>query len=138
LRAELEAGEPEAARERELSNRRVPAEATVLAAGTLLRVAPESAHAGAARRVLLAAIGSRKTTVRGLAVEQLGALGPAGAWAQAPLEKLARSGKGGEVLEQIAAALRAIEGKDLEGKDLEGKDLERADGAAAGGDPEPG
>ncbi len=96
---------------RALSNRRVPPEATVLAAGTLLRVAPASAHAEAARRVLLAALGSRKTHVRGLAVEQLGALGPACAgWAKGPLEKLARSGKGGEVLEQIAAALRAIEG----------------------------
>ncbi len=96
---------------RALTNRRVPPEATVLAAGTLLRIAPGSAHAGAARRVLLAALTNRKTHVRGLAVEQLGQLGPAcAAWAREPLEKLARSGKGGEVLEQIATALRAIDG----------------------------
>ena len=30
-------------------------------------------------------------------------------WAQAPLERLARSGKGGELLEAIANALRAIQ-----------------------------
>lgn len=95
---------------RALSNRRVPPEATVLAAGTLLRISPAGAHAEAARRVLLAALGARKTEVRGLAVEQVGAL--RAAWAKAPLEKLARSGKGAEVLEQIAAALRAIDGGD--------------------------
>jgi HEAT repeat protein len=110
--ATLGASEDADALGRALSNRRVPPEATVLAAGTLLRIAPASAHAEAARRVLLAALGSRKTHVRGLAVEQLGALGPAcAAWAKVPLEKLARSGKGGEVLDQIASALYAIEGK---------------------------
>ena len=63
-----------------------------------------------ARRVLLAALGSRRTNVRGLAVEQLAALGPAcAAWAKAPLEKLARSGKGAELLEPIASALGALE-----------------------------
>lgn len=97
---------------RALSNRRVPAEATVLAAGTLLRIAPAIAAADAARRVLVAALGNRRTDVRGLAVEQIGALGPAAAaWAKAPLEKLSRTGKGGEVLEQIAAALRALDGE---------------------------
>jgi len=105
-------GDPEDAEAlgRALSNRRVPPEATVLAAGTLLRIAPASAHAEAARRVLLAALGSRKTHVRGLAVEQLGALGAAAAeWARHPLERLARSGKGSELLEPIASALRAME-----------------------------
>jgi HEAT repeat protein len=92
---------------RALANRRVPAEATVLAAGTLLRIAPESAQAEAARRVLLAALGARKTHVRALAVEQLGAVGAP--WAAGPLQKLAKSGKGGEILEPIADALRAIE-----------------------------
>jgi HEAT repeat protein len=92
---------------RALTLRKVPPEATVLAAGTLLRVAPESRHHDAARRVLLAALNARKVHVRGLAVEQLGAVG--GPWARAPLDKLARSGKGGEVLEAIAQALRAIE-----------------------------
>ena len=57
--------------------------------------------------MLIAALTARKIHVRGLAVEQLGAIG--GAWAKAPLEKLARSGKGVELLEAIAAALRAIE-----------------------------
>ncbi|HWO18519.1 MAG TPA: HEAT repeat domain-containing protein [Kofleriaceae bacterium] len=114
---------------RALSNRRVPPEATVLAAGTLLGIAPESAHAEAARRVLLAALGSRKTHVRGLAVEQLGALGPAcAAWAQMPLEKLARSGKGGELLEQIASALHAISA----GEPERGADATSADEPARG------
>lgn len=108
--ATLGATEDAEALGRALSNRRVPAEATVLAAGTLLRIAPKSAHAEAARRVLLAALTSRKTHVRGLAVEQIERLGAQGAaWARAPLEKLARSGKGSELLEEIAAALRAID-----------------------------
>ena len=57
--------------------------------------------------MLLAALGARKVHVRGIAVEQLGEIG--GAWATAPLEKLAKSGKGADLLDAIAAALRAIE-----------------------------
>jgi HEAT repeat protein len=91
---------------RALVNKHTPPEATVLAAGALLRFASEGAHHDAARRVLLAALAARKTHVRGIAVEQLGEVG--GTWATAPLEKLARSGKGAELLESIAAALRAI------------------------------
>jgi HEAT repeat protein len=91
---------------RALTDRRVPPEATVLAAGRLLEIAPASPHDDAARRVLLAALQARKTHVRGLAVEQLQRCG--GEWAKAPLEKLARSGKGGELLEAIASALEAI------------------------------
>ncbi len=79
----------------------------MLAAGRLLAIAPNGAHHDAARRVLLAALSARKVHVRGLAVEQLGAV--AGDWAKIPLEKLARSGKGGELLEAIALALRQIE-----------------------------
>jgi hypothetical protein len=81
----------------------------VLAGGAILKIAPHSAHRDAARRVLLAALGARKTHVRGIAVEQLGEVG--GAWAIAPLEKLARTGKGAELLEAIATALRAIEAR---------------------------
>ena len=92
---------------RALTSKHTPPEATVLAAGAVLKIAPHSAHHDAARRVLLAALAARKTHVRGLAVEQLGAIG--GGWATAPLEKLARSGKGAELLDAIAAALRAIE-----------------------------
>jgi HEAT repeat protein len=91
---------------RALLNKQTPPEATVLAAGAILRFAPASAHRDAARRVLLAALGARKVHVRGIAVEQLGEVGDA--WAVAPLEKLARSGKGADLLEAIAAALRAI------------------------------
>ncbi|HET7504523.1 MAG TPA: HEAT repeat domain-containing protein [Kofleriaceae bacterium] len=91
---------------RALVGKRTPPEATVLAAGSILKIAPRSAHHDAARRVLLAALAARKTHVRGLAVEQLGEVG--GGWAKAPLEKLARSGKGGELLEAIASALGAI------------------------------
>ena len=91
---------------RALTNRQVPPEATVLAAGRLLAIAPQSTHSDAAQRVLLAALQARKTHVRGLAVEQLALSG--GEWAKLPLEKLARSGKGGDLLEAIAAALEAI------------------------------
>jgi HEAT repeat protein len=94
---------------RALVNQRTPPEATVLAAGALLRIAPDGAHRDAARRVLLAALTARKVHVRGIAVEQLGETG--GAWATAPLEKLARSGKGSELLDSIATALRAIAGR---------------------------
>jgi HEAT repeat protein len=92
---------------RALVSKHTPPEATVLAAGAILSFAPDSAHRDAARRVLLAALSARKVHVRGIAVEQLGEIG--GAWAKAPLEKLARSGKGADLIEAIAAALRAIE-----------------------------
>jgi len=92
---------------RALINKKTPAEATVLAAGAVLRIAPDSKHGDAARRVLLAALAARKTHVRGLSVEQLGLVG--GAWAKAPLEKLARSGKGADLIETIATSLRQIE-----------------------------
>lgn len=91
---------------RALVDRKVPPEATVVAAGTVLRVSPTSAHEAAARRVLLAGLDARKVTVRGLAVEQLGAAG--GVWAREPLEQLARSGKGAELGDSIASALAAI------------------------------
>ncbi len=92
---------------RALTSKKTPPEATVLAAGTVLKISPSGAHHDAARRVLLAGLNARKTHVRGLAVEQLGLT--AGTWAKAPLEKLARSGKGVDLLEAIAASLRAIE-----------------------------
>ena len=92
---------------RTLVNKKTPPEATVLAAGKLLAIAPNGTHHDAARRVLLAALAARKVHVRSLAVEQLGEV--AGDWAKIPLEKLARSGKGGELLEAIATALRAIQ-----------------------------
>lgn len=92
---------------RALSNRKVPPEATVLAAGAVLRIAPDGEHRDAARRVLLAGLAAKKVHVRGLAVEQLGEV--AGAWAKAPLEKLAKSGKSAELLESIATALQQIE-----------------------------
>jgi HEAT repeat protein len=91
---------------RALLGKQTPPEAIVLAAGAILKIAPASAHRDAARRVLLAALAARKVHVRGIAVEQLGEIG--GAWAIAPLEKLGRSGKGAELGESIAAALRAI------------------------------
>lgn len=90
-----------------LTDKRLPPEATVLAAGKLLAIAPDGPRAEPAQRVLLAALKARKTHVRGLAVEQLAEVG--GAWATEPLDKLARSGKGGELLEVIAAAQGAIE-----------------------------
>ena len=94
---------------RALTSKHTPPEATVLAAGAILKIAQTSAHHDAARRVLLAALAARKTHVRGIAVEQLGEIG--GAWAIAPLEKLARGSKGADLLEAIATALRAIQGR---------------------------
>jgi HEAT repeat protein len=95
---------------RALTSKHTPPEATVLAAGAIFKIAPHGAHHDAARRVLLAALSARKTHVRGIAVEQLGEIG--GAWAIAPLEKLAKTSKGAELLEVIAAALRDIEARD--------------------------
>lgn len=92
---------------RALTSKHTPPEATVLAAGAILKIAPHNAHHDAARRVLLTALGARKTHVRGIAVEQLGEIG--GAWAIAPLEKLAKGGKGADLLDAIATAIRAIE-----------------------------
>jgi HEAT repeat protein len=109
---------------RALTSKHTPPEATVLAAGAILKITPHGAHHDAARRVLLAALAVRKVHVRGIAVEQLGEVG--GAWAVAPLEKLARSGKGAELLEPIAASLRAIEDR------IQGRTDVRVDEPAAG------
>jgi len=86
-----------------------PPEAAVLAAGALIQVAPDHPHRDAARRVLIAGLTARKGHVRGLAIEQLGVGG--GAWAKAPLEKLAKNGKGSEFLDAIAQALRDIDAR---------------------------
>lgn len=86
--------------------KKVPQEAQVLAAGRLLAV-EDDPHA---QKLLLDALTARKVHVRGLAVEQLGDVG--GTWARGPLERLARSGKGGELLEAIATAVRAISGRE--------------------------
>jgi HEAT repeat protein len=88
---------------RGLTDERVPPEATVLAAGWVLRLGDEHEPA---KRVLLAALTTRKTHVRGLAVEQLTDVGSE--WAIAPLEAMAKIAKNGELLEPIAGALRAI------------------------------
>ncbi|HEY5926423.1 MAG TPA: HEAT repeat domain-containing protein [Kofleriaceae bacterium] len=87
-----------------VANRATPMEARVLAAGKLLALGVES---DPARELLLEALSVRKVHVRGLAIEQLSEVG--GEWAKQPLEKLARSSKGSELLEPLAAALRAIE-----------------------------
>ncbi|HET9625408.1 MAG TPA: HEAT repeat domain-containing protein [Kofleriaceae bacterium] len=91
---------------RALRDKRTPPEATVLAAGTILRIAPHGAHHDAARRVLLAALGARKHHLRGIAVEQLGEVG--GDWAVAPLDRLASSGKGADLAEAVEHAKRQI------------------------------
>ncbi len=85
-----------------LTDRGVPAEATVLAAGKVLAQRPSEP----AKRVLLAGLTARKTHVRGLAVEQLTEVG--GEWALAALEKMATLGKNEELGEVIATALATI------------------------------
>ncbi|MGE0401791.1 MAG: HEAT repeat domain-containing protein [Kofleriaceae bacterium] len=94
---------------RALTAKGTPPEAIVLAAGKLLELQPEGPYRDPARRVLVTALTARKGHVRGLAIEQLGAVG--GDWAKAHLEKLARSGKGSDFLEAIAAALKAIDAR---------------------------
>ncbi len=59
---------------RALVDKKTPPEATVLAAGTILRLGPASAHHDAARRALQTAAKSRKGHVKSLAEEQLAAL----------------------------------------------------------------
>lgn len=88
-----------------VANPKVPSEAQLLAAGKLLALEPDAA----AQKLLLDTLMSRKPHLRGLAIEQLEHAG--GAWAKQPLERLARSGRGGEHLEAIATALRALEGR---------------------------
>lgn len=99
-------GELRAAEElaKAVAGKATPAEAKVLAAGKLLDLDPE--HAGS-RAVLVEHLTNRKVHVRSLAIEQLTAVGRA--WAHDPLQKLARSSKGADLLEPIAGALRAIE-----------------------------
>jgi HEAT repeat protein len=114
--AELRATEDLA---RAVADKKSVAVARVLAAGRLLALDSGSAtpartgfaegSSDAARTVLLEGLVSRKGHVRGLAVEQLADVG--GAWAKAPLEKLARSGRASALLEAIASALKAMEGR---------------------------
>ncbi len=104
---------------RAVGSKRTVIEARVLAAGKLIGLGGGTAEpartgfaegsADAARSELLEALTSRRGHVRGIAVEQLGEVG--GAWAKGPLEKLARSGKASELIEAIAAALRAIDAR---------------------------
>jgi HEAT repeat protein len=104
------AGDDPPAREaltKAVTHRKVPAEAAVLAAGSLLGL--HTSHE-AARKLLLDSLTSRKEHVRAVAIEQLAATG--GAWAKPALEKLARTGKGSDHLESIAGALRAISSRD--------------------------
>ena len=100
----------------ELACADLPAKARVLIGGlgfgfTLRRVLelcpPDAVVDVGPRSVLVDALTARKGHVRGIAVEQLAEVG--GAWAKAPLEKLARSGKGADMLEAIASALRSID-----------------------------
>ncbi len=86
-----------------IADNKTPHEAAVLAAGRLLVRDPDHALA---RSVVVEGLTSRKGHVRGIAIEQLTEAG--GTWAKTPLEKLARSGKGADLLEAIAGALRAI------------------------------
>ena len=89
--------------ERAITNKKTPHEAAALAAGRLIALDPEHEKA---RQVLIEALVARKVHVRGIAIDQLAEIG--GAWAKMPLEKLARSSKGADFLEGIAAALRQI------------------------------
>jgi HEAT repeat protein len=91
---------------RAVAAKKTPTEVRVLAAGRLLAAGAGDDNA---RAVLVEALTDRKIHVRGIAIEQLTAVG--GAWAKEPLERLAQSGKGADFLEAIAAALRAIEGR---------------------------
>jgi HEAT repeat protein len=95
---------------RAIASRHTPSEAATLAAGKLLVIQPNGAHHDAARKLLISNLTSRKGHVRGLAIEQLGAV--AGTWGVAPLEKLAKSYKGSDFIDAIAAALQSIKDRD--------------------------
>ncbi|MFT3700287.1 MAG: HEAT repeat domain-containing protein [Kofleriaceae bacterium] len=84
-------------------DKKTPVEAQTLAAGRVL--ATQRDHQSS-QKVLIDALTARKVHVRGIAIEQLADIG--GPWAKEPLEKLSRSGKGSELLEPIANALKSI------------------------------
>jgi len=88
-----------------LTDGSVPPEATLLAAGEVLKKRPSEP----AKRVLVAGLIARKTHVRGLAVEQLAEVG--GDWAVAPLETMAKLGKNEELRDVIAGALQGIQAR---------------------------
>lgn len=82
---------------------KLPREAATLAAGRVLAQVPDHPRA---RQVLIDALAARAQHIRGIAVEQLAEVG--GAWAVAPLEKLARSRKGSALRDAITSALRIV------------------------------
>jgi HEAT repeat protein len=86
---------------------KLPPEAAVLAAGNVLRFDPSDARA---RDALIAALASRKGHVRAASLEQLADTGEA--WALPALDRLARSGKGRDLGEQIGAVRTAILAKE--------------------------
>lgn len=86
-----------------LTDKQLTPEIGVRAAAALLAL--DADHAGA-RAHLVAALDHRKLPVRGLAVEQLARVG--GAWADAPLAKLAGRWRGRELTDAIAEARAAI------------------------------
>jgi HEAT repeat protein len=89
-----------------LRRRATSPQVAVRAAGAVLTLDPDGAHASAARAHLTDALDHRKVDVRGLAVERLGAV--ATDWALAPLAALARGRKGRDLAEAIALAQAAI------------------------------
>jgi HEAT repeat protein len=97
-----------------LTSAGAPAEALIVAARhvlSLLELEAESdpssaADRQAAQQVLLAALSARKDPLRGLAVEQLAAVG--GEWALPALEELAQSRRGRLLAEPLAETRTAI------------------------------
>jgi HEAT repeat protein len=92
-----------------LGDRTAPPQVQLRAAGAVLAIAPDHARALAARRVLCAGTALRKPELRGLAVEELAAVG--GAWAVDALAKLRTGRRGQDLVDEIDQALRAIEAR---------------------------
>ncbi len=76
------------------------------AAGALLAVDADGAHAARARAHLVAALDARRVTVRGVAIDELARVG--GDWALAPLAALAARRRGRELSDAITQAEAAI------------------------------
>ena len=89
-----------------LGRRGTSPETQARAAGAALALDPDGPGAARARAHLLAAIGNRRLTVRGVAVDELAKVG--GEWALGPLTALAARRRGRELADAVDSALAAI------------------------------
>ncbi len=89
-----------------LTRRSATPEVQARAAGAVLALDPDGPAAARARAHLLEAVGHRRITVRGVAVDELAKVG--GPWAIPALTQLAGRRRGRDLADPIAAAIAAI------------------------------